>query len=82
LDKALAIIKNRTILTAAGRTMRRCMPASFFFMLILSGIWMMILFPANKILPDDIAVFEIIPMQGLLSCPLMVQRSYDYFILL
>jgi tRNA pseudouridine38-40 synthase len=38
-------------------------------------------FRLNKILPDDISVFDIIPMQGLCHARFdAVQRSYDYFI--
>ena len=38
-------------------------------------------FRLNKILPDDIAVFDIIPMEGLPHSRFdTIQRSYDYFI--
>ena len=40
-----------------------------------------LLFRLNKNLPDDIAIFDIIPMEGLPHCRFdAVQRTYDYFI--
>lgn len=66
---------------AAAEQMRGCTPANSFFIPMLNGIWMRNFFRLNKILPDDIAVFDIIPMQGLPHARFdAVQRTYDYFI--
>jgi tRNA pseudouridine38-40 synthase len=40
-----------------------------------------LLFVLNKVLPDDIAVFDIIPMEGFPHAQLdAIERTYDYFI--
>ena len=56
--------------------------SQFFFHIDLVQEWDFdLFFRLNKILPPDIAVFDIIPMQGLCHARFdAVERTYDYFI--
>lgn len=56
--------------------------SQFFFHLDVEKPWEFdMLFRLNKTLPPDIAVFDILPMEGLPHARFdAIQRSYDYFI--
>jgi tRNA pseudouridine38-40 synthase len=76
------VLKITTTVTGCGRTDALVHASQFFFHADIDNEWDFdLLFRLNKILPDDIAVFDIIPMQGLpharFDC---IQRSYNYFI--
>jgi tRNA pseudouridine38-40 synthase len=60
--------------------MRRYMPANSFFTWMKIKPWDFDLaFRLNNLLPDDIAVFDIIPMDGLPHARFdAIERSYDY----
>ncbi|MFI5159102.1 MAG: tRNA pseudouridine synthase A [Sphingobacteriales bacterium] len=65
-----------------GRTDAQVHASQFFFHMDVENEWEFdLFFRLNKILPDDIAVFEIIPMQGQPHTRFdAIQRTYDYFI--
>jgi len=76
------VLKVTTPITGCGRTDALVHASQFFFHADIDNEWEYdLLFRLNKILPDDIAVFDIIPMQGLpharFDC---IQRSYNYYI--
>ena len=76
------VLKTPVAIIGCGRTDAHVHAAQFFFHMDLEQNWDFdLLFRLNKILPDDIAVFDIIPMQGLpharFDC---IHRTYDYFI--
>jgi len=79
LSKSLKIPVN---VVGCGRTDAQVHAAQFFFHIDVEQEWDFDLaFRLNKILPDDIAVFDIIPMGGLPHCRYdAIQRTYDYFI--
>ncbi|QEC79905.1 tRNA pseudouridine synthase A [Mucilaginibacter ginsenosidivorax] len=76
------ILKTPITVNGCGRTDAQVHASQFFFHIDVVTEWDFdLLFRLNKILPDDIAVFDIIPMQGLPHARFdAVQRSYDYFI--
>ncbi|MCO5948128.1 tRNA pseudouridine synthase A [Mucilaginibacter flavidus] len=83
LETALGkLLKSTVNINGCGRTDAQVHAAQFFFHAdIEQDLDDEFFFRLNKILPDDIAVFEIIPMQGLPHARFdAVQRSYDYFI--
>lgn len=65
-----------------GRTDAQVHASQYFFHIDVKNSWDYdLLFRVNKMLPDDIAVFEIIPMQDHQSARYdAIQRRYDYFI--
>ena len=65
-----------------GRTDAQVHASQFFFHLDVEKQWDFdLLFRLNKKLPRDIAIFEIIPMQGNQHARFdATQRTYDYFI--
>jgi tRNA pseudouridine38-40 synthase len=65
-----------------GRTDAHVHASQYFFHVDIEKEWDFdLFFRLNKSLPNDIAVFEIIPMQGLPHARFdAVQRSYDYYI--
>ncbi len=69
-------------IVGCGRTDAGVHASQFFFHLDVAQPWGFdLLFRLNKVLPDDIAVFDIIPMEGLPHARFDAnQRSYDYFI--
>jgi tRNA pseudouridine38-40 synthase len=83
LETALSrILKVPVNIIGCGRTDAQVHASQFFFHIDVEQQWDFdLLFRLNKVLPDDIAVFDIIPMQGLpharFDC---IHRSYDYFI--
>lgn len=83
LETALTkLLKAPVIIVGCGRTDAQVHATQFFFHMDVETEWDFdLLFRLNKLLPDDIAIFDIIPMQGLpharFDC---IQRTYDYFI--
>jgi tRNA pseudouridine38-40 synthase len=76
------LLKSTVNINGCGRTDAQVHAAQFFFHTdVEQDLDDEFFFRLNKILPDDIAVFEIIPMQGLPHARFdAVQRTYDYFI--
>jgi tRNA pseudouridine38-40 synthase len=83
LEDALSQIFKKTVwIVGCGRT-DACVHASqYFFHLDTAIIWDFdLLFRLNHVLPDDIAVFDIIPMEDNAHARFdAIQRAYDYFI--
>ena len=83
LETAIGKLLKKTVaIVGCGRTDAQVHASQFFFHVDLDEDWDFdLFFRLNKILPDDIAVFDIIPMQGQPHARFdAVQRSYDYFI--
>ncbi|WP_242929185.1 tRNA pseudouridine synthase A [Pontibacter vulgaris] len=76
------ILKKPVAIVGCGRTDAGVHASQFFFHLDVTEPWEFdMLFRLNKVLPEDIAVFDIIPMEGLPHSRFdACQRSYDYFI--
>jgi len=76
------ILKIPVAIVGCGRTDAGVHASQFFFHLDVAQPWEFdMLFRINKVLPDDIAVFDIIPMEGLPHARFDAnQRNYDYFI--
>jgi tRNA pseudouridine38-40 synthase len=76
------IVKTPVAINGCGRTDSHVHASQFFFHVDLDEqVIPELMFRLNKNLPHDIALFEIIPMQGLPHARLdAVQRKYDYFI--
>jgi tRNA pseudouridine38-40 synthase len=83
LETALSqVFKKPVFITGCGRTDAQVHASQFFFHMDDEAPWNFdLLFRLNHLLPDDIAVFDIIPMEGLPHARFdAIQRSYDYFI--
>lgn len=83
LETALGkLLKRPVAIVGCGRTDAHVHASQFFFHIDLEQEWDFdLFFRLNKILPDDIALFDIIPMQGLPHARFdAIQRAYDYFI--
>jgi len=82
-EEALSqILKSPTFITGCGRTDAQVHASQFFFHLDVREAWDFdLLFRINKTLPDDIAVFDIIPVaedhHARFGATL---RTYDYFV--
>ena len=76
------LLKVPIYISGCGRTDAQVHASQFFFHVDIEQEWDFdLFFRLNKILPDDIAVFDIIPMEGLPHSRFdTIQRSYDYFI--
>jgi tRNA pseudouridine38-40 synthase len=76
------LLKVPIYISGCGRTDAQVHASQFFFHVDIEQEWDFdLFFRLNKILPDDIAVFDIIPMEGLPHARFdTIQRSYDYFI--
>jgi len=76
------LLKVPVHISGCGRTDAQVHASQFFFHADIEKEWEFdLLFRLNKLLPDDIAVFDIIPMQGLPHARFdAIQRTYDYFI--
>jgi len=76
------LLKVPVFISGCGRTDAQVHASQFFFHADIQNEWDFdLLFRLNKILPDDIAVFDIIPMKGLPHARFdTIQRSYDYYI--
>jgi tRNA pseudouridine38-40 synthase len=76
------LLKAGVGIIGCGRTDAKVHAGQFFFHTDIEREWDFdLFFRINKILPDDIAVFDIIPMQGRPHARFdAIQRTYDYFI--
>lgn len=76
------IFKKPIYITGCGRTDAEVHASQFFFHLDTDTPWDFDLqFRMNTILPDDIAIFDITPMEGQPHARFdAIERSYDYFI--
>lgn len=76
------ILKVPVAIVGCGRTDTGVHASQFFFHLDVARPWEFdMLLRLNKVLPPDIAIFDIIAMEGLPHARFdAVQRSYDYFI--
>nr|WP_245402606.1 tRNA pseudouridine(38-40) synthase TruA [Pontibacter sp. E15-1] len=83
LESALTrILKTPVAIVGCGRTDAGVHASQYFFHLDVAIPWTFdLVFRLNKVLPPDIAVFDIIPMDGLPHARFdATARSYDYFI--
>lgn len=83
LETAISqILKIPVTIVGCGRTDAQVHASQFFFHMDIEKAWDFdLLFRLNKLLPLDIAIFDIIPMEGLPHARFdAIQRSYDYFI--
>jgi len=83
IETALSkILKVPTAINGCGRTDALVHAAQYFFHTDINFEWDFdLFFRLNKVLPDDIAVFEIIPMNGQPHARFdAVKRTYNYFI--
>jgi len=83
IENALSqIFKMPVAINGCGRTDAQVHASQFFFHMDLEQVWDFdLIFRLNKLLPRNIAVFDIIPMEGLPHARFdAVQRSYDYFL--
>ena len=76
------IFKFPVVISGCGRTDTGVHASQYFFHMDIEKAWNFdLFFRLNRILPDDIALFDIIPMQGLPHARFdAVQRVYDFFI--
>ena len=76
------MLKERVSAMGCGRTDAQVHASQFFFHVDIKNKWDYdLLFRVNKMLPDDIAIFEIIPMKDNQHARFdATQRRYDYFI--
>ncbi|HEX7367661.1 MAG TPA: tRNA pseudouridine synthase A [Pelobium sp.] len=81
-QKISQVLKTPVFVNGCGRTDAQVNASQYFFHAdIEAACDETFFFRLNRILPDDIAVFEIIRMDGLPHARFdAVQRSYDYFI--
>lgn len=83
IENALSQIFKMTIfINGCGRTDAQVHASQFFFHFDLEQEWDFdLIFRLNKLLPMNIAVYDVIPMEGLPHARFdAVQRSYDYFL--
>ncbi|MDB5019514.1 MAG: pseudouridine synthase [Pedobacter sp.] len=83
IEKALSqIFKTPVFINGCGRTDAHVHASQFFFHMDIDQDWDFdLLFRLNKLLPASIAVFDIIPMDGMQHARFdAVKRSYDYFL--
>jgi len=75
-------LKTPVAIIGCGRTDAHVHASQFFFHMDIENEWDFdLMFRLNKLLPHNIAVFDIIPMDGLQHARFdAVLRSYDYFI--
>lgn len=76
------VLKTAVTIVGCGRTDTRVHASQYFFHVDISGeLIPELMFRLNKNLPSDIAVFDIIPMEGLPHARFdAIVRTYDYFI--
>lgn len=83
IENALSqILKQAIQIIGCGRTDAHVHASQYFFHVDIEKTWdYNLLYRLNRLLPDDIAVFNIIPMEGLPHARFdATQRTYDYFI--
>lgn len=75
------ILKIPAAIICCGRTDALVHASQFFFHIDIENTWDFdLMFRLNKNLPDDIAVFDILPMEGLPHARFdATKRTYDYF---
>lgn len=76
------ILKYKVVIYGCGRTDAGVHASQFFFHVDIEQEWDFdLFFRWNRILPDDIAIFDIIPVEGKPHARFdAVLRTYDYFI--
>jgi tRNA pseudouridine38-40 synthase len=76
------VLKTRTVASGCGRTDAQVHASQFFFHTDLDVEWDYdLLFRLNKMLPDDIAIFDIVPVEDCRNARFdAVSRTYEYFI--
>lgn len=81
-EKITQVLKNPSFINGCGRTDAQVNASQYFFHADLEiECQETFLFRLNRTLPDDIAVFDIIPMEGSPHARFdATQRRYDYFI--
>ncbi len=81
-DKLSQVLKTPIVIIGCGRTDAKVNASQFFFHADLEKIYdEHLLFRLNRILPADIAVFDIISMENLPHCRFdAIQRQYNYYI--
>lgn len=81
-EKLAKIFKKQIIIYGCGRTDAGVHASQYFFHMDIEKPWNFdLFFRLNRILPDDIALFDIIPVEGEPHARFdAVQRSYDFFI--
>lgn len=83
LEKALSkVLKTTVFINGCGRTDAHVHASQFFFHMDVEREWDFdLIFRMNKLLPANIALFDVIPMDGLQHARFdAVKRSYDYFL--
>lgn len=81
-EKISQVLKIPVVINGCGRTDAQVNASQFFFHADINATCdETFFFRLNRILPDDIAVFDVIPMDGLPHARFdAIQRCYDYFI--
>jgi tRNA pseudouridine38-40 synthase len=81
-DKLSQVLKMPIAIIGCGRTDAKVNASQFFFHADLENECdEHLLFRLNRILPSDISIFDIIPMENLPHCRFdAIQRQYNYFI--
>jgi tRNA pseudouridine38-40 synthase len=76
------VLKSPVNIVGCGRTDSQVHASQYFFHADIEQTWDFdLVFRLNKNLPDDIAIFDIFPMEGLPHARLdAVSRTYNYFI--
>lgn len=76
------VLKTNVSIVGCGRTDAQVHASQFFFHADIETTWAYdLVFRLNKNLPNDIAIFDIIPMDGLPHARLdAIGRTYNYFI--
>jgi tRNA pseudouridine38-40 synthase len=83
IEKALSeVFKTPIFINGCGRTDAHVHASQFFFHMDIEQDWDFdLLFRLNKLLPTNIAIYDVIPMEGLPHARFdAVRRSYDYFL--
>ena len=83
IERALSqIFKTPVLINGCGRTDAQVHASQFFFHVDLEQEWDFdLIFRLNKLLPMNIAIYDVIPMEGLPHARFdAVQRAYDYFL--
>ena len=83
IEKALSqIFKMPVAINGCGRTDAQVHASQFFFHMDIEQSWDFdLVFRLNKVLPMNIAIHDVIPMEGLPHARFdAVQRAYDYFL--
>ncbi len=81
-ERISQVLKTPIFINGCGRTDAQVNASQYFFHADIEAVCdETFFFRLNRILPDDIAVFDIIPMDGLPHARFdAIQRRYDYFI--